>query len=63
MKMYIALDDDKVRFQYSTKTVKHDKDYLCGMKGYQHTKANCRGFTVDSAVSSTTGFPLNFSVL
>ena len=63
MKRYIALDDDKVRFQYSTKAVKHDKDYLCGMKGCQHTKANRRGFTVDSAVSSVTGFPLNFSVL
>ena len=61
--MYIALDDDKVRSQYSTKAVKHDKDYLCGMKGCQHTKANCRGFTVNSAVSSATGFPLNFSVL
>ena len=42
MKMYVALDDDKVRFQFSTKALREDKDYLCGMKACQHTKANCR---------------------
>lgn len=63
MKMYIALDDDKVRFQYSSKSVREDKNYLCGMKGCQHVKSNCKGMTIDSAVSSVTGFPLNVSVL
>ena len=61
--LYVALDDDKVRFQFSTKAVREDKDYLCGMKPCQHTKANCRGFTIDSAVSSIPGFPMCFSVL
>ena len=32
------------------------------MKGCQHVNANCRGFTIHSAVSSATGNPLNFSV-
>ena len=62
-KLFITLDDDKVRFKFSTISVKNDKDYLCGMKGCQHVKSNRRGFTIDSAVSSATGFPLNFSVL
>ena len=63
VKKYIALDDDKVHFQFSTRAVRSDKDYLCGMKPCQHIKVNCRGFTIDSAVSSSSGFPLPCSVL
>ena len=63
MKIFVALDDDKVRFQFSTKAVREDKDYLCGMKPSQHVKANARGIVIDSAVSSSSGFPLGFSVL
>ena len=59
----IALDNDKVHFQFSTQAVRKDKDYLCGLKACQHVKANCRGFTIDSAVSAATGFPLHFSAL
>ena len=61
--VFIALDDDKVRFQFSNSAVRADKDYLCGIKGCQHTKSNCRGFTIDSAVSSASSFPLCFSAL
>ena len=63
IKIFIALDNDKVWFQFSTASVQKDKDYLCGAKGCQHTKRNCRGFTIDSAVSSASSFPLCFSVL
>mmetsp|Transcript_25932 Transcript_25932/g.38119 ORF Transcript_25932/g.38119 Transcript_25932/m.38119 type:complete len:143 (-) Transcript_25932:562-990(-) len=38
------------------------ENHLCGMSGLQHIKANVRGFTIDSAVSAATGFPLSFRV-
>eukprot|EP00957_Ditylum_brightwellii_P005562 426576-Ditylum_brightwellii.AAC.1 len=47
----------------ATAAMRKDGEYLVGMKLCQHIKANCRGFTIDSAVSSATGFPLHFSVL
>ena len=59
----IALDDDKVHLHYNTSKVREDSNYLVGMKPCQHVEANCRGFTIDSAVLSATGFPLQFSVL
>ena len=62
-KMRIALDDDKVHLHFSTKSVRKDKHFLLGMKACQHVEANCRGFTIDSAVASASGFPYHFSVL
>jgi len=59
-KLRIALDDDKVHYQFTTASVIKDKNHLCGMSGQQHIKANVRGFTIDSAVSAATGFPLSF---
>ena len=59
-KLRVALDDDKVHFQFSTSSVIRDKTYLCGLSPHQHVKANRRGFTIDSAVSAATGFPLCF---
>eukprot|EP00956_Cyclotella_meneghiniana_P000695 scaffold739_cov66-Cyclotella_meneghiniana.AAC.3 len=61
--MRIALDDDKVHFHMATSAMRKDGEYLLGMKACQHVKSNVRGFTIDSAVSSATGFPLHFSVL
>ena len=61
--MRIALDDDKNHFHMSTTAMQKDGEYLVGMKSCQHVKSNCRGFTIHSAVSSATGYPLNFSVL
>jgi hypothetical protein len=61
--MRVALDDDKVHFHMATSSIRNDGEYLVGMKACQHVKSNVRGFTIDSAVSSATGFPLNFSVL
>lgn len=62
-KLRIALDDDKVHFHFATASVREDKDFLVGMKPCQHVEAKCRGFTIDSAVASATGFPYHFSVL
>eukprot|EP00986_Skeletonema_menzelii_P000918 scaffold258_cov80-Skeletonema_menzelii.AAC.1 len=59
-KLRIALDDDKVHFQFSSLSVINDRNYLCGLSPQQHVKANRRGFTIDSAVSAATGFPLCF---
>jgi hypothetical protein len=61
--MRIAVDDDKVHFNMKTASMRGDGDFLCGMKLCQHIKSNCRGMTIDSAVSSATGYPLHFSVL
>ena len=61
--MRIALDDDKNHFHMSTTAMQKDGEYLVGMKSCQHVKSNCGGFTINSAVSSATGYPLNFSVL
>ena len=60
-RLYIALDDDKICFQFSSR--RDDKDYLCGLKPSQHVKSNRRGFTLDTAVSAVTGFPLMVSAL
>jgi hypothetical protein len=59
----IALDDDKVHYHFSSAMLRRDGNFLLGMKPCQHVKANCRGFTIDSAVFSATGFPIHFSVL
>jgi len=61
--MRIAVDDDKVHFNMKTASMREDGEYLFGMKLCQHIKSNCRGMTIDSAVSSATGYPLHFSVL
>ena len=63
VKVYIALDDDKIRFMFSKQALRNDKDFLFGAKPCQHTKSNRRGFTIDTAASSATGFPYHFSVL
>jgi hypothetical protein len=59
----IVLDDDKLRFHFPTSAVRRDANYLCGMKPCQHTKANTRGFTIDTAVLAATGFLVHFRVL
>ena len=61
--MRIALDDDKIHYHYALKKLRECKDYLLGMKGCQHVKANLRGFTCDTAVSTASGFPLHLSIL
>ena len=61
-KLRIALDDDKVHFQFSSLNVKRDKNHLCGMCGQMHVRTGVRGMTIDSAVSAATGFPLCFRV-
>jgi hypothetical protein len=62
VRLWIALDDDKVHFHFLLDALRNDREFLVGMKGCQHVKANCRGFTIHSAVSSATGFPLSFSI-
>ena len=61
-KLRIALDDDKVHFQFGTLSVKRDKNHLCGMGGQMHARSGVKGMTIDSAVSAVTGFPLCFRV-
>ena len=50
-KLRIALDDDKVHFQFSTMNLIKDGSYMCGLAACQHVKCNRKGFTIDSAVS------------
>jgi hypothetical protein len=62
-KSRFAFDDDKIHFQFPASAVRNDANYLVGMKPCQHVEAKCRGFTIDSAVVSASGFPCHFSVL
>ncbi|KAL7459870.1 hypothetical protein ACHAWC_011885 [Mediolabrus comicus] len=59
-KLRIALDDDKVHFQFRTLSVVRDSTYMCGLSGVHHVVAKCRGFIIDSAVAAATDFPLCF---
>lgn len=61
--MRISVNDDKVQFNMKTASMQEDGEYLFGMKLCQHITSNCRGMTIDSAVSSTTGYSLHFSVI